>query len=404
MVVIKLGIERLLSDKNLRAPLIGKRVALLGHPASVSADLKHSLNSLVDLGDLNISAAFGPQHGMRGEKQDNMIESEHYHDPETGVLVYSLYSEVRRPTEAMMQSFDILLIDLQDVGTRVYTYLTTLLYVLEECARYKKAVWVLDRPNPAGRPAEGFLMQPEWRSFVGASRLPMRHGLTMAELALWLKHENNLDVELKIIEMENYAINEGPGFGWPQGDFPWVNPSPNMPTLCTARVYPGTVLLEGVNLSEGRGTTRPLQIFGAPKLDPQKILKKMEELCADWMKGCLLRPCYFEPTFHKFKGELCAGLQIHVDSPAYQHEVFQPYRLMLLFFKAVKQVHPDLFAWRQPPYEYEHERLPIDLLNGNTLGREWVDNPKMSSQDLDLVLKKEELEWIETRRPFLLYK
>src|SRR5882672_1789829 len=260
------GIDRFLEDPALRKPLAGRRIALLAHPASVTQDLVHSLDALASLGELRIAAAFGPQHGLRGDKQDNMIESPDFVDPLHGIPVYSLYGKVRRPAPAMMDAFDLLLVDLQDLGCRVYTFITTLRYVLEAAAERNKPVWILDRPNPAGRPAEGLRLQPGWESFVGAGALPMRHGLTMGEMAKWLVRELKLDVDCQVVAMEGWQPGQAPGFGWPVGERAWVNPSPNAPNLGMARCYPGTVMLEGTVLSEGRGTTRPLELFGAPAL------------------------------------------------------------------------------------------------------------------------------------------
>lgn len=399
---MRLGIDTLLADKSLVAQLKTKRVGLLAHPASVTSSLNHSLDALIEAG-VKPTCAFGPQHGMRGEKQDNMIESDDYLDPLAKIPVFSLYGKVRRPTDEMLNHFDILLVDLQDVGCRIYTYLTTLYYILEDCARTHKAVWVLDRPNPAGRPVEGNRLEKGWESFVGMGPVPMRHGMTLGEIGQWIVKKYALNLEYRVIKMTDYSMTQAPGFGWPEHQLGWVNPSPNMPTLCTARVYAGTVLLEGTNLSEGRGTTRPLQIFGAPKIDSSKILNAMNREAPQWMKGCIVRPCYFEPTFHKFRQELCSGFQIHVDDPTYNHEAFKPYRLMNLFFRCLKKYQPGILEWRQPPYEYETVRLPIDLLNGGTRVREWVDDFSQTPQDLENYLSKEENAWIVERREFLLY-
>ncbi|MEM6625897.1 MAG: DUF1343 domain-containing protein, partial [Pseudomonadota bacterium] len=260
---MKFGIDRLIEDASLRRPLAGKRIALVGHPASVTADLTHSLDALAQCDDIELSAAFGPQHGMRGDKQDNMIESADYQDPIHGVPIFSLYGDVRRPTGKMMTASDVILFDVQDVGCRIYTYATTLLYMLEAAAARQKTVWVLDRPNPAGRPIEGTRLQEGWTSFVGAGPMPMRHGLTLGELGHWFIREFNLDVDYAVIAMDSYAPNAAPGHGWPVGERAWINPSPNAPNLSMPRVYPGSVLLEGATLSEGRGTTRPLEVFGA---------------------------------------------------------------------------------------------------------------------------------------------
>ena len=269
---LQFGIDRLLADPELRRPLAGRRVALLAHPASVTADLTHTLDALAALPDLRLSAAFGPQHGIRGDKQDNMVESPDFIDPVAGIPVFSLYGEVRRPTDAMMDSFDVLLVDLQDLGCRIYTFITTLRYVLEAAAKHGKSVWVLDRPNPAGRPVEGLTLREGWESFVGAGAMPMRHGLTMGELGRWFVATLGLDVDYQVIEMTGWQPDAAPGHGWPLGERTWINPSPNAPNLWMARAYAGTVMLEGSTLSEGRGTTRPLEIFGAPDIDARAII------------------------------------------------------------------------------------------------------------------------------------
>ncbi|MGZ9039101.1 MAG: exo-beta-N-acetylmuramidase NamZ family protein [Burkholderiales bacterium] len=333
---MQFGIDRLLSEASLRKPLFGRRVGLLAHPASVTRDLVHSLDALAALGDIELTAAFGPQHGLRGDKQDNMVESPDFTDPVHGIPIFSLYGEVRRPTQPMMETFDVLLVDLQDLGCRIYTFITTLRYVLEAAAMHGKAVWVLDRPNPAGRPVEGLTLRPGWESFVGAGALPMRHGSTLAELARWFVRTLALDVECEVVAMEGWNAGEAPGFGWPLNERVWVNPSPNAPNLSMARCYAGTVMLEGTTLSEGRGTTRPLELFGAPDIDARALIATMRSIAPEWMRGCRLRECWFEPTFHKHAGKLCAGIQIHVEDAAYDHDAFQPWRLMALAFKALR--------------------------------------------------------------------
>jgi len=400
---MKFGIDRLLEDAALRKPLQGRRVALLAHPASVAASLVHSLDALAAAG-IKLAAAFGPQHGLRGDKQDNMAESQDYVDPALGIPVFSLYGEVRRPTPQMMESFDDLLVDLQDLGCRVYTFVTTLRYVLEAAAKHRKRVWVLDRPNPAGRPVEGLKLRAGWESFVGAGPLPMRHGLTLGELALYFKKILKLDVECQVVPMEGWQPAAAPGFGWPLGERGWVNPSPNAPGLSMARCYAGSVMLEGTTLSEGRGTTRPLELFGAPDFPSRGILERMRSLASGWMGGCRLRECWFEPTFHKHAGKLCAGIQVHVDDPAYDHEKFRPWRLQALAFKALKQLRPDHELWRDFAYEYERDRLAIDLINGSELLREWVDDPAATPAELDLLALPDEQSWEEERRAFLLYR
>jgi uncharacterized protein YbbC (DUF1343 family) len=402
---MKLGLERLLEEPALRRPLEGRRVALLAHPASVTRSLEHSLDALARLPGLRLTAAFGPQHGLRGDKQDNMVESADFIDPVHGIPVFSLYGEVRRPTDAMMEHFDVLLVDLQDLGCRIYTFITTLRYVLEACAKHGKAVWVLDRPNPAGRPVEGLTLREGWESFVGAGPMPMRHGLTMGELARWFVRRFAIDVDCRIIEMQGWQPAASPGYGWPP-ERSWINPSPNAPNLSMARCYAGTVMLEGTTLSEGRGTTRPLELFGAPDLDARAVLAEMRHLdrSGDWLAGCVLRECWFEPTFHKHAGKLCAGVQIHVDDPVhYAHRAFRPWRLQALAFKAIRDLNRDYPLWRNFPYEYEHDRLAIDLINGSPLLREWVDDPSATPEELDALANDDESAWADERAASLIY-
>ena len=400
---MKFGIDRLIAEPELRRPLAGRRLALLAHPASVTADLTHSLDALAAVGDLQLAAAFGPQHGLRGDKQDNMVESPDFRDPVHGVPVFSLYGEVRRPTEAAMQSFDVLLVDLQDLGCRIYTFITTLLYVLEAAARHGKAVWVLDRPNPVGRPVEGLTLRPGWESFVGAGPMPMRHGMTLGELGRWFVRSRKLDVDYQVIEMQGWAPDAGPGFGWPLGERAWVNPSPNAPNLWMARAYAGTVMLEGTTLSEGRGTTRPLELFGAPDIEARAVLAEMRERAPEWLAGCRLRDCWFEPTFHKHVGQLCNGLQVHTEGPAYDHGGFRPWRLQALAFKAIRRLHPDYPLWRDFAYEYEVGKPAIDVINGGPALREWVDDPAAEPGDLEALATPDEIAWREERREDLIY-
>ncbi len=378
-------------------------MALLAHPASVTRDLTHALDALASSGDIELTAAFGPQHGLRGDKQDNMVESPDFEDPVHGIPVFSLYGTVRRPTAEMMDTFDTMLVDLQDVGCRIYTFITTLRYVLEEAARRAKSVWVLDRPNPAGRPLEGLRLRPGWESFVGAGALPMRHGLTLGELARWLVRTLRLDVDCQVVTMEGWTPSEPPGYGWPLGERSWVNPSPNAASLSMARCYAGTVMIEGTTLSEGRGTTRPLELLGAPGLDPAALLREMQALAPQWLRGCRLRACWFEPTFHKHTAKLCAGFQIHVDDPAYDHEAFRPWRLVALALKALRRLHPDHGLWRDFPYEYETDRLAFDLINGGQLLRSWIDDPRAVPGDLDALVAPDEASWREERRASMLY-
>ena len=397
---MKFGIDVLLSDPALLGQLQGKRVGLLAHPASVTADLAHSVDALVAAG-VNLTAAFGPQHGMRGDLQDNMMESPDFTDPTYGFPVFSLYGEVRRPSGQSMQTFDTILIDLQDLGCRIYTYVTTLRYVLEAAAQHGKSVWVLDRPNPAGRPVEGTTLLPGWESFVGAGPMPMRHGLTMGELGRWFVAHFGLDVDYRVVAMEGWQP-DGPGFGWP-AERVWVNPSPNAANLNMARCYAGTVMLEGTTLSEGRGTTRPLELFGAPDIDARAVMAEMRRLAPDWLAGCRLREIWFEPTFHKHSGVLNAGVHIHAEGDWYDHDAFRPWRLQALAFKAIRTLAPDYALWRDFPYEYEFDKLAIDVINGGPALREWVDDAGAVPGDLDALARVDEDAWIDERRPHLLY-
>ena len=401
---MKLGIERLLADPKLREPLAGKRVALVAHPASVTRDLTHSLDALSACDDLRVTSAFGPQHGLRGDKQDNMIESPDFIDPEHEIPVFSLYGEVRRPTGQSMSTFDTVLIDLQDVGCRIYTFITTLLYILEAAAEHRKSVWVLDRPNPVGRPIEGLTLREGYESFVGAGPIPMRHGLTLGELGKWFVDHFKLDVDYRVIEMEGYRPDERPGFGWP-ADRIWVNPSPNAANLNMARCYAGTVMLEGATLSEGRGTTRPLELFGAPDIEARAIISIMREMAPQWLEGCILRDIWFEPTFHKHVHQLCSGVHIHAEGDSYHHERFKPWRLQALAFKAIRKLFPEYPIWRGKDFAYEYTKdvLAIDVINGSPLLREWVDDDNAKPGDLDMLTVIDESAWAEERKPYLLY-
>ncbi len=398
---MKFGIDRLLADPALREPLKGKRVALVAHPASVTEDLVHSLDALIAAG-VNVTSAFGPQHGLKGDKQDNMVETEDELDPVYNIPVFSLYGEVRRPTGQMMSTADVFLFDLQDLGCRIYTFVTTLHYLLEAAQGTGKEVWVLDRPNPAGRPVEGTALLPGQESFVGAGPMPMRHGLTLGEMGLWFIDHFKLDVPYRVIAMEGWEP-EGPGFGWPT-DRIWINPSPNAASVNMGRAYAGTVMLEGATLSEGRGTTRALEVlFGAPDVDAKAVLAEMRRFAPQWLAGCALRECWFTPTFHKHAGQLCNGLMIHAEGKFYDHHAFRPWRMQALAFKAIRRLYPDYELWRDFPYEYEFDRLAIDVINGGPALREWVDDPAAKPGDLDAVASADEAAWRDATRPILLY-
>ncbi|MEL7446925.1 MAG: DUF1343 domain-containing protein [Pseudomonadota bacterium] len=402
---MKFGIDRLLSESDLLDALKGKRVALVAHPASVTDDLTHSLDALIAAG-VNVTSAFGPQHGLKGDKQDNMVETADETDPQYGISVFSLYGQVRRPTGQMMSTADVFLFDLQDLGCRIYTFVTTLLYLLEEAAKAGKEVWVLDRPNPAGRPVEGTMLVPGQESFVGAAPMPMRHGLTLGEMGHFFIEHFSLDVEYRVVSMEGWAPDAKDGlwgYGWPTSRI-WINPSPNAANVNMARAYAGTVMLEGTTLSEGRGTTRPLEVlFGAPDVDAKGVLAEMHTLEPEWLHGCAVRECWFEPTFHKHSGSLCNALMIHTESGFYDHYAFKPWRLQALAFKAIRRLYSDYDLWRDFPYEYELDRLAIDVINGGPSLREWVDDGAAYPGDLDAMASNDEAHWIATVKPHLLY-
>jgi len=406
---VTFGIDRLLADPALLDELKGKRVALVAHPASVTADLRHSLDALMDAG-VNITSAFGPQHGLKGDKQDNMVETADETDAQYGIPIFSLYGEVRRPTGQMMATADVFLFDLQDLGCRIYTFVTTLLYLLEEAAKDGKSVWVLDRPNPAGRPIEGTMLIPGYESFVGAAPMPMRHGLTLGEMGHFFVAHFGLDVDYRVVAMEGWQPDApsgavASGYGWPR-DRIWINPSPNAASVNMARCYAGTVMIEGATLSEGRGTTRPLEVlFGAPDIDAKGVWKLMKQMAPEWCSGVLVRDCWFEPTFHKHAGKLCNGLMIHAEGPEYSHELFRPWRLQALAFKVVRTLYPDYDLWRGTDfkYEYTNDVLAIDVINGGPGLREWVDDADASPGDLDTLAAQDEALWAQTVREQLLY-
>ena len=370
---------------------------------SVGLGFQHGLDALVTRLGKSVTVAFGPQHGMRGDKQYNMEESPSYTDSRHGIPVFSLYGDVRRPTREMLDTFDVLLFDLQDVGWRGYTWVATLLYMLEACAGTEKSVWVLDRPNPAGRNVEGTRLVPGEESFVGVIPVPQRHGLTLGELARYMVAHFSLDVEVEVVAMEGYAPDKAPGFGW-SPDLVWINPSPAIANLNCVRCYTGTVLLEGTNLSEGRGTTTPLEVFGAPGLQVDALLADMRTLAPEFCEGCWLRPCFFEPFFDKYTRQLCAGVQIHANFVGYDPNRFRPYRLISAMLKSLRRVQPDFDLWRDFHYEYEpRSRQAIDVINGGPSLRQWVDDPAASVADWDAALRVDEESWLQERRAFLLY-
>ncbi len=349
---VRPGIEVLLEGQ--RELVRGARVGAVVHPASVLPDLRHTADALSAAGDFRLTVLFGPQHGARGEKQDNMVESGFYRDPGTGLPVHSLYGETRFPTEEMLEDVDLLLFDLQDVGTRVYTFVYTMAYCMQACARWNKRMIVLDRPNPInGKKVEGNLLDPKYSSFVGLYPIPMRHGMTTGELARFFNSEFAIQCDLTIVPMEGWHRE----YWFDQTGLPWILPSPNLPTLDSATVYPGSVLIEGTCLSEGRGTTRPFEIIGAPFVNSRDFAKHLNEL---GLPGVRFRPCYFQPTFQKWTDTMCGGIQIHVDN----REIYEPYLTGIGVISSACTLYPEFFGWRKPPYEYEFEKLPIEILCG----------------------------------------
>lgn len=350
--MITIGLENLSSATDT---LRGKRIGLLCNHASTDSGLRHSRDVLLDLYGTQLTCLFSPQHGFFSEKQDNMIESDHGVDPVSGLPVFSLYGESRRPSRTMFDKIDLLLIDIVDVGTRVYTFLYTMAYCMEAAAKYGKKVLVLDRPNPIGGTAvEGNILKADCSSFVGLYAIPMRHGMTFGELALYINAEYSIGADLEVLTMQ----------GWKRSmlfrdtGFPWVAPSPNMPTPETALVYPGQVIWEGSNCSEARGTTLPFECVGAPFWRHDEILNALE---GTDLPGCVLRPLVFQPTSGKWMQQDCVGFQIHVTDA----NDFLPYRTSLALLQAVIQCYPDAFSYKEPPYEYEFERLPMDLILGD---------------------------------------
>jgi uncharacterized protein YbbC (DUF1343 family) len=339
-----------------------------------------------------LRALFGPQHGVRTDVQDNMVESPHSVAGGLGIPVWSLYAEQRQPTAAMLGDLDILLVDLQDVGCRVYTFIWTLRLVLEACGRAGIKVVVLDRPNPMGGVVEGNLQRPEWCSFVGLEPMPMRHGLTVGEVARWVVGARGVGCELDVVPMSGWRRD----MLWPDTGRTWVMPSPNMPTFDTALVYPGTVLVEGTNASEGRGTTRPFELVGGPWIDSDHLAAQLNAQC---LPGVCFRPAPFQPTFQKWAGHPCGGVQLHVTDPGR----FRPYRTGLVFLRELWRLcHDEGFSWREPPYEYETEKLPIHLLLGDPRLREAIEAGAELTEMEDL-WAGEEASWGEECEPYLLY-
>jgi len=387
--MVKSGID--IFEKSLPKKFYGARAGVLVHPASVNRKLTHTKDILLQSKKIKVSAFFGPQHGIFGNTQDNMIEWEGFIDKVTGLPVYSLYGKTRKPTKKMLKDIEIFIVDLQDVGARYYTFIWTMALCMEACES-KIPVIVLDRVNPIGGAlTEGPLLKPEFSSFVGLHPLPVRHGMTIGELALHFKDCFYPKVELTVIPLKGWRRNQW----FDETGLHWVMPSPNMPTLDTANVYPGMCLLEGTILSEGRGTTRPFEIFGAPFIEPERLVMKLRDFK---LKGVIFRPLYFTPTFNKFSGQLCGGVQIHV----VDREKFKPFKTAVAILLAVKELYPEITLWRKPPYEYEFEKLPFDILAGSDRLRKEIEEGR-SLKEMECWWNEELEKFKKIREKYLLY-
>jgi uncharacterized protein YbbC (DUF1343 family) len=387
---ITLGIDRLLGpDRRL---VEGRRVGIVCNPASIDTRFRHTADRLVEDPGVTVSAIFGPQHGFRSDLQDNMIETPHARDARRRVPIFSLYSETREPTAEMLRDVDVLVIDLQDVGTRVYTYIYTMANCMRAAARHGVRVVVCDRPNPVGGvEVEGNLLQPACASFVGQFPIPLRHGMTIGEIARLFNEAYGIGASLDVVPLDGWRRT----MYHDETGVPWVIPSPNLPTLDSAVVYPGAVLFEGTRLSEGRGTTRPFELIGAPWIDGERLADAMN---GRGLPGVHFRPAFFEPTFQKHAKQTCGGCQIHVTD----RRAFRPVRTAVELMAEFRQQDPSRFAWREPPYEYEHDKEPIDILYGSDRLRATLDG----GGDLNALVaswRPEEESFRRTREPYLLY-
>jgi uncharacterized protein YbbC (DUF1343 family) len=389
---VRTGID--LFEKKWPRKLKGARIGLLVHPASINRVFKHTVDQLSKSRKCRLSALFGPQHGIRGETQDNMIEWEGFRDKDTGLPAFSLYGQARKPRPEMLEDIDVMVIDLQDIGSRYYTFIWSMELCMQACMEMQKSIVILDRPNPiGGYITEGPILDQRYSSFVGQRPLPVRHGMTIGEIGHYLHHEYYPSLDFDVIVMAGWDRK----MSFDETGLPWVMPSPNMPTLDTATVYPGMCLLEGTNISEGRGTTRPFEIFGAPFIDSDLIVNRFREYK---LPGVVFRPLYFQPTFQKYLGELCEGAQIHV----IDREKFRPFKTGVAVLKVIHDLYPDQFTWKQPPYEYEYEKMPIDILAGTERLRLDIEN----GVHLDLMEEwwQEECKQFDKkiRKKYLIYK
>ena len=374
--------------------LKGARVGLLLHPASVNSRLNHALDIFMRSKKFELKALFGPQHGILGETQDNMVEWKGFHDRKTGLPVYSLYGKTRKPFPSMLRNIDVLAVDLQDVGSRYYTFIWTIELCMQACTEVDKSVVILDRPNPiGGHRTEGPVLETQFASFVGQRPLPVRHGMTIGEITRYLQQTYYPSLDLHVIPLHGWKRK----MWFDQTGLPWVMPSPNMPTLDTATVYPGMCLLEGTNLSEGRGTTRPFEIFGAPYINGVTFVQRLTQYK---LPGVVFRPLNFQPTFQKYAGQLCGGAQIHIRD----REKFRPFKTAVAILSVVQTMYSRDFTWNQPPYEYEYKKMPIDILAGTDQLRRFIEQGKS--------LRQMEKWWTsqcnefdkKVRRHYLLYK
>jgi uncharacterized protein YbbC (DUF1343 family) len=389
--VTRTGLDRI--EKRWPKDLKGARVGLVVHPASVNSKLEHAITVTSKSRKFRLTALFGPQHGIFGQTQDNMIEWEGFRDPATGLPVFSLYGATRKPGLETLADIDVLVVDLQDVGSRYYTFIWTLELCMQACREAGKSVVVLDRPNPiTGESVEGPMLTPDYASFVGLRPLPVRHGMTIGEIGLYLGEIFHPGLDYRVIAMEGWKRS----MWFDQTGLPWVMPSPNMPTFDSALVYPGMCLFEATNISEGRGTTRPFEIFGAPFIHPETIVNVLKEFK---LPGVVFRPLSFQPTFQKHAGLLCGGAQIHVTD----RQKYRPFKTGVAILKAIHNTYPRDFKWKEPPYEYEEVNLPIDILAGSDRLRKDIESWK-DLKEMDAWWKEESKAFEKVRKKYLAYK
>ncbi|HJQ69817.1 MAG TPA: DUF1343 domain-containing protein [Blastocatellia bacterium] len=387
---MKTGLEVLLESR--LSLLDGARVGLIVNPASIDSRFIHAADLFHQDGRINLTALFGPQHGIRGETQDDMIEWQTFTDSRTGLPAYSLYGETRKPTAEMLSDVDALVFDVQDVGTRVYTFVYTMALAMQAAGECAKRFVVLDRPNPiGGLQVEGNIHEPEFKSFVGMFPIPMRHGMTVGELAMMFSREFGVKCDLEVVKMEGWRRS----MWYEETRLPWIMPSPNIPTVETTVVYPGAVMVEGTNISEGRGTTRPFELIGAPFIDPYAMVAELEK---EKLPGVVFRPMHFQPTFHKFGGELCGGIQIHVTD----RERFKPVATGVAVIGAIRRLYPAGFAWKQPPYEYVYDKLPFDAITGTSALREQIEGG-MTAREIEQSWEEGVQDFVARREVYLLY-